>query len=64
MNLAKKVSALNAIVKYFYQRILEANYKVNQNCNSLIWPGNFYTRSAKPETVARRCPIKKVFLKI
>ena len=36
MNLAKKVSFLNTIVKYFYQRIIEANYKVNQYCNSLI----------------------------
>ena len=40
------MSVLNTIVKYCYQRIIEANYNVDQYCNSLIWPNNFYTRCA------------------
>ena len=36
MSLAKKISVLNTIVKYFYQRMIEANYNVDQYCNSLI----------------------------
>ena len=62
MSLAKKISVLNTIVKYFYQGIIEANYNVNQCCNCLIWPSNFYTRCAK--SVVRRCLVKKLFLKI
>ena len=57
MGLAKKISVLNTIVKYFYQRIIEANYNVDQYYNSLIWPSNFYARCAKPEAVTRRCPV-------
>ena len=64
MSLAKKISVLNTLVKYFYQRIIEANYNVDQYCNSLIWPGNFYNRCSKSKAVTRRCLVKKVFLKI
>ena len=61
---AKEISVLNTIVKYFYHQIIELNYNVDQYCNSLIWPNNFYTRCAKPEAVARRWPVKKLFIKI
>ena len=30
----------------------------------MFWPSNVYTKCAKPEAVARRYPVKEVFLKI
>ena len=64
MSHAKKISVLNTLVKYFYQRIIGANYNADQYCNSLIWPSNFYNRCSKPKAVTRRCLVKKVLLKI
>ena len=51
------ISVLKNIVKYFYKRIVEGNYNVDQYCNSLLWPSNFCGRCAKPEVVAWRCPV-------
>ena len=50
----KKIWALNTITKYFHQRIIEGNYNVDQYCNSLIWPSNFYAWGAKPEAVTQK----------
>ena len=55
MSLAKKISVLNTIVKYFYQRIIEANYNVDQYCNSLIWPNNFYTTQSPGGVLYKSC---------